>query len=423
MAIGTSTLLVESNQGVQPYLNLRWRLRWQLRIFTADEHGALGQRPCLWRTSEVTHPARPLAVVGAAIFGLILTACGDGASPQPLVESPTTVPTAVVEPATPVPTPSPVTAAPTSVAPQPTPTIAPVAGASTEIKNFTLQDIAVTIGTEVTWVNQDEDLHTTTSGSPGNTSGIWSSTRLSKGDTFSFTFTQAGTFPYFCQIHPGLMSGTVTVLPPGEARAAPPPTQTPVPPAPTPTAATAPQPTPTPVPLPTSTPAPSPAPTVAPTQEPTSVPTIASAPQPGSATSAGVSESVTIEIVRAPQTLAVDIVNVRHRSVTVSVGSKVTWINKDPVPHTTTSGTPDASSGLWDSPFLNAAQEFSFTFIQAGTFPYFCRIHPSMQGTVTVEGSSGSNPGSPSAEDPNPTVIPTTTPIPTPVSTSSSSGY
>ncbi len=79
-------------------------------------------------------------------------------------------------------------------------------------------------------------------------------------------------------------------------------------------------------------------------------------------------------------------------SVTVPVGSTVTWTNVGTtgVPHTTTS-----NDGLWDSDTLSPLGsrsvadpvfEFSFTFNEAGTFGYFCTFHPEMMGTVVVEG-------------------------------------
>ena len=61
------------------------------------------------------------------------------------------------------------------------------------------------------------------------------------------------------------------------------------------------------------------------------------------------------------------------------------WVQQAPVPHTTTSGTPpDSLSGVWNSEFLYQGQTFTFTFTKVGTFPYFCRVHPSMTATVTV---------------------------------------
>ena len=73
-------------------------------------------------------------------------------------------------------------------------------------------------------------------------------------------------------------------------------------------------------------------------------------------------------------------------SITVSVGTTITWTNKDNVAHTVTSGTPDNPTGTFDSGNMTAGETFSFTFDTAGTFVYFCQLHPTqMTGTVIVQ--------------------------------------
>jgi plastocyanin len=87
-----------------------------------------------------------------------------------------------------------------------------------------------------------------------------------------------------------------------------------------------------------------------------------------------------------PEIRKSDIVDFALESFTVSVGTTVTWTNRGGAPHTTTAGTPDQPTGQWDSDTLRRGDTFSFTFTQPGTFPYFCRIHPSiMRGTITVK--------------------------------------
>lgn len=71
--------------------------------------------------------------------------------------------------------------------------------------------------------------------------------------------------------------------------------------------------------------------------------------------------------------------------ITVAVGTTVTWMNKDAVGHTVTSGAPGAPSGEFDSGNISQNGNFPFTFSQAGTFKYFCKIHPLMLGTITVK--------------------------------------
>lgn len=86
--------------------------------------------------------------------------------------------------------------------------------AAVSIKNFAFNPatITVTTGTTVRWSQDDTATHTVTSGAPdaANRGEDFSSGRLTNGETFAFTFTQEGTFPYFCEMHNG-MRGTVEV--------------------------------------------------------------------------------------------------------------------------------------------------------------------------------------------------------------------
>jgi plastocyanin len=65
--------------------------------------------------------------------------------------------------------------------------------------------------------------------------------------------------------------------------------------------------------------------------------------------------------------------------LTVKVGTTVTWVNKDDIPHTVV-----ASAKAFRSKALDTDDKFSFTFTTAGSYGYFCSLHPHMQGTVTV---------------------------------------
>ena len=71
-------------------------------------------------------------------------------------------------------------------------------------------------------------------------------------------------------------------------------------------------------------------------------------------------------------------------TVTIGVGETVTWENTDNAAHTATSGdgVPD---GVWDSSLMMVGGSFSVMLHEAGTYPYFCMVHPWMQGTVIVE--------------------------------------
>ena len=80
-----------------------------------------------------------------------------------------------------------------------------------------------------------------------------------------------------------------------------------------------------------------------------------------------------------------DIKDFKLKNHTVPVGTTVTWLQRDRVPHTTTSGRRTNITGLWDSPVLRSGDSFSHTFTQIGSFSYFCRIHPfTMNAEINV---------------------------------------
>ena len=68
------------------------------------------------------------------------------------------------------------------------------------------------------------------------------------------------------------------------------------------------------------------------------------------------------------------------QAITVSPGTKVTWTNRDDIPHTVVS-----TEGVFKSKVLDTDESFSFTFDKPGTYPYFCSVHPKMTGTVVVK--------------------------------------
>jgi len=83
-------------------------------------------------------------------------------------------------------------------------------------------------------------------------------------------------------------------------------------------------------------------------------------------------------------------------TVTIQPGSTVTWKNTDNTAHTATSGTAaDGPDGVFDSSLMMAnGPSFSHTFDAAGTYDYFCMVHPWMAGSVIV-GAGSSTPSQP----------------------------
>jgi len=72
-------------------------------------------------------------------------------------------------------------------------------------------------------------------------------------------------------------------------------------------------------------------------------------------------------------------------TITVDVGTTVTWSNDDTAAHTVTSGSAaDGPDGVFDSSLFMAGAEFSHTFDAAGEYSYFCMVHPWMAGVVIV---------------------------------------
>jgi plastocyanin len=67
-------------------------------------------------------------------------------------------------------------------------------------------------------------------------------------------------------------------------------------------------------------------------------------------------------------------------TLTVPVGTAVTWTNRDDIPHTVVS-----TDGAFKSKVLDTDEKFSFTFSKAGSYPYFCSIHPKMTGKVIAQ--------------------------------------
>jgi plastocyanin len=68
------------------------------------------------------------------------------------------------------------------------------------------------------------------------------------------------------------------------------------------------------------------------------------------------------------------------QTLTVPVGTTVTWTNGDDIPHTSVS-----TEGVFKSKVLDTDEKFSYTFTKVGTYPYYCTIHPKMTGQIVVQ--------------------------------------
>ena len=80
-----------------------------------------------------------------------------------------------------------------------------------------------------------------------------------------------------------------------------------------------------------------------------------------------------------PPEVTIDNFTFGPSEVNVAVGTTVTWTNKDDIPHTVVN-----TDKTFKSKVLDTDEKFSYTFTKAGSYRYFCSIHPKMTGTVVV---------------------------------------
>ncbi len=69
-------------------------------------------------------------------------------------------------------------------------------------------------------------------------------------------------------------------------------------------------------------------------------------------------------------------------ALTVTVGTTVTWVNRDDIPHNVV-----ANDKSFKSKVMDTDEKFSFTFTKPGEYGYFCGLHPHMTGKVIVKAS------------------------------------
>jgi plastocyanin len=80
--------------------------------------------------------------------------------------------------------------------------------------------------------------------------------------------------------------------------------------------------------------------------------------------------------------IAIDNFSYSPAKLTVKAGTKVTWLNRDDVPHTVTS---KARPRILDSGTLDTDGRYSHVFDKPGTYEYFCALHPHMIGQIVVK--------------------------------------
>jgi plastocyanin len=108
----------------------------------------------------------------------------------------------------------------------------------------------------------------------------------------------------------------------------------------------------------------------------------ATVPPAPTATSAPAATATPQPVASGNQAITIQGFAFNPQSITVKVGTTVTWTDKDNVMHTVTSLSGPASFN--SGPLTASVGTFKFTFTQAGTYSYHCMIHPSMMATITV---------------------------------------
>lgn len=78
--------------------------------------------------------------------------------------------------------------------------------------------------------------------------------------------------------------------------------------------------------------------------------------------------------------VTIDNFTMSPKTITVAPGTTVRWTNADDIPHTIVS-----DDHVFKSKVMDTGEQFAYTFATAGTYNYFCSIHPHMTGTVVVK--------------------------------------
>jgi plastocyanin len=92
------------------------------------------------------------------------------------------------------------------------------------------------------------------------------------------------------------------------------------------------------------------------------------------------SETKVLKVNSVPNQVVIENFSFVPATLTVKPGTKVTWVNRDDVPHTATD-----TDKRFNSKTLDTDDQFDFTFSEPGTYNYFCALHPKMTGQIIVK--------------------------------------
>lgn len=206
--------------------------------------------------------------------------------------------------------------------------IAILAGSASQgAPDYDPDDAQVPIGNRVVWDNQDNVIHTATSGmsdgTTGTPDGVFDTSLISGGessDEIEIDGEVGDTIPYFCAVHP-YMTSQLTIVEAEEVGAG----------------------------------------------------------------GGGGAEGLTLTILAGAVTQGAP--DYDPDPMTVSAGDVITVFNADNVLHTVTSGPPNSPDGVFDSGFVNAGEsaEIDTTGLSPAEYDYFCLVHPYMVGKLQVE--------------------------------------
>ncbi|HWP78352.1 MAG TPA: plastocyanin/azurin family copper-binding protein [Candidatus Nitrosotenuis sp.] len=235
-------------------------------------------------------------------------------------------------------------------------------------------DVAeVPLGAAITWTNNDSAVHTVTSAADAG--ATFDSGLISAGATYQLDTSKLGVgkYDYMCIVHPW-MQASFEIVESGERLAGGATVTEPSSPPETPEES---EETVTEMPVPGESPV----------EESIVEEPVIEEPVVEEPITEPVQQSNTISIPLGVSTPGCEATNecFAPSSLTVPVGTTVTWTNDDTAAHTITSGSDATPDGNFDSGLFMAGKTFSHTFDSADEYPYYCLVHPWMTGKVTVE--------------------------------------